>query len=349
MPFRSLCRQERSFFECIDTFLSASRSSSKTCFRYPHRAERKSWAPRTHARSVYQTLLKRSLRAFSGYSTTSTLTSHIWVFLPLNFLTSEYDYEAPLEKWTAILRLAHLWQFPKIKALATRKLDRIDIEPVDKAVMAREYEVDPAYSWLEQANTAIGEREEAITESEGGRLGLDAVVRLAGLRERIRKTRFEQEKNTLLQVYASPRPVSPNPSILDGGLELREEDAIVKSLAFSRPCTPRSINASPLEYLPKSPAPVRDAELHAHPADEPVPPDNTLNSPFNVSVPPHSSFGTYPSTFWSVPVPVTDSLNSAYEPTDSLEPSSFGRAKGKKGKKGKKSEEESDSIPRMWG
>lgn len=323
MPFRSLCRQEHSFFECIDTFLSASRSSSKTCFRYPHRAERKSWALRTHARSVYQTPLKRSLRAFSGYSTTSTLTSHIWAFLPLNLLTSEYDYEAPLEKWTAILRLAHLWQFPKIKALATRKLDRIDIEPVDKAVMAREYQVDPAYGWLEQAYAAIGEREESITESEGERLGLDAVVQLADLRERIRKTRFEQEKNTLLHnVHASPRP-SPvvsarsSPPSLHGGLALSEEDA----------APPFSLARS-IEW--RSP-PVRDAELYAlqDPANMlGVPSGNTLTSPFNVSVPPDFLFGTCSSS--TIPVAVAAPIDAVYDSELELEK---GRSKKKKGKK----------------
>lgn len=61
------------------------------------------------------------------------------VFLSSSF--SEYDYEAPLEKWTAILRLAHMWQFPKVKSLAMRKMDKLDIEPVDKAVIARDYKL----------------------------------------------------------------------------------------------------------------------------------------------------------------------------------------------------------------
>lgn len=263
------------------------------------------------------------------------MTSHIWALLPLNLLTSEYDYDAPLEKWTAILRLAHLWQFPKIKALATRKLDRIDIEPVDKAVMAREYQIDPAYGWLEQAYAAIGEREESISQSEGERLGLDAVVRLANLRERVQKTRFEQEKNTLLRnIHESPRPspvvsARPSPSSPHGGLELREEDAIENTPADIPPRSPSgwSFNFSPIKSPPKSPVCYTE-QLPVRPADGSVPPGNTLNSAFNVSIPLDFSFGTQPS----VPTPVT--TNAAYEPTDSLEP--FGGGGGKKGKKGKK-------------
>lgn len=132
----------------------------------------------------------------------------------LNPFISEYEYEAPLEKWAAILRLAHMWQFQKIKALATRKLDKLDIEPIDKAVMALQYEVDPDFGWLEQAYTAIGEREEPISKAEAERLGLDVVVHLAELRERIRKTRFEQEKIELQQMSIATHVPSPttNPS-----------------------------------------------------------------------------------------------------------------------------------------
>lgn len=107
-----------------------------------------------------------------------------------------------------------MWQFLKVKALATRKLDELDIEPVDKAVMAYRHEVDPAFGWLEQAYTAIGEREESISRAEAERLGLDVVVHLAGLRERIRKTRFEKEKIELQQMSIATHVPSPttNPS-----------------------------------------------------------------------------------------------------------------------------------------
>lgn len=191
--------------------------------------------------------------------------------------------------------------------------------------MAREYQVDPAYGWLEQAYAAIGEREESISQSEGERLGLDAVVRLANLRERIRKTRFEQEMNTLLQnVHASPRPspvvsARPSPPSLHGGLALSEEDA-------APPFSP----ARSIEWLPRSP-PVRDAELYAlqDPANElGVPSRNTLTSPLNVSVPPDFLFGTCSSS--TIPVAVVAPIDAVYDSELVLEK---GKSKKKKGKK----------------
>ena len=111
-----------------------------------------------------------------------------------------------------------MWQFPKVKDLAVRKMDGLVIPPVDKAVMAREYEVDPTLGWLEQAYAALGAREDPITKVEGLRLGLDVVLQLAELRERIRKRRFEEEKNVMgsqsigrAPSIAYPIPASPPP------------------------------------------------------------------------------------------------------------------------------------------
>ncbi|KAH8115180.1 hypothetical protein DFH11DRAFT_1587378 [Phellopilus nigrolimitatus] len=111
-------------------------------------------------------------------------TRFLWVFYNPN-----YSYDASVEKWSSILRLAHLWKFPKVKELAVREMDRLDIAPVDKAVMAREYEVDPARRWLDTAYAALGARDSPLTKNEGLRLGLDVVLHLAEVRERIRERR----------------------------------------------------------------------------------------------------------------------------------------------------------------
>ena len=96
-----------------------------------------------------------------------------------------------MERWSAILRLAHLWNFPKVKELAVQEMDKLRIAPVKKVLMARKYEVDPKYQWLEKAFTALGVRDAPISKAEGEKLGLDDVVLLAELRERIRKRRSE--------------------------------------------------------------------------------------------------------------------------------------------------------------
>lgn len=68
-------------------------------------------------------------------------------------------------------------------------MDTLEIPPVDRAVWAREFDVDPQRRWLEQAYAALGARAEPLTKSEGLRLGLDAVLQLAQVREQIRERR----------------------------------------------------------------------------------------------------------------------------------------------------------------
>ncbi|THH02052.1 hypothetical protein EW145_g6806, partial [Phellinidium pouzarii] len=104
-------------------------------------------------------------------------------------LTSDYNYVASVGKWSSILRLAHIWRFPKVKELAVREMDKLEVAPVDRAVMAREFEVDPARKWLDSAYAALGARDAPLTKTEGLRLGLDVVLQLAEVRERIRERR----------------------------------------------------------------------------------------------------------------------------------------------------------------
>lgn len=101
-----------------------------------------------------------------------------------------------MERWSAILRLSHIWKFPKIKDLAVRELDNLQVPAVDKALMARNFEIDPCYGWLAKAYAALGAREAPISKLEGEKLGLDTVLHLAELREKIRKRRFEEKTST---------------------------------------------------------------------------------------------------------------------------------------------------------
>lgn len=83
-------------------------------------------------------------------------------------------------------------------------MDLLPISPVDKAVMAREYQVDPERRWLETAYAALGAREEPLTKEEGRRLGLDVVLLLARVRERIReRKRRECEEREAREVRES--------------------------------------------------------------------------------------------------------------------------------------------------
>lgn len=102
-----------------------------------------------------------------------------------------------------------MWKFPKVKELAVREMDKLDISPVDKAVMAREFEVDPARRWLDTAYAALGAREEPLTKNEGLRLGLDVVLHLAEVRERIRARRRMAAES---RAQTPPPPPPPSAS-----------------------------------------------------------------------------------------------------------------------------------------
>lgn len=94
------------------------------------------------------------------------------------------QYEATVDEWSSILRLAHLWKFQDIKELAIRYLDKMTIEPVHQAALAQTCDVE--LNWKLNSYNAIGIREEPLTEEEGLRLGLTTTTRLVRARERIR-------------------------------------------------------------------------------------------------------------------------------------------------------------------
>ena len=58
------------------------------------------------------------------------------------------------------------------------------MSPVDKIVLAQEFDING--HWLLGAYTALCERPEPLTISEGARLGLETAMRVAQLREQLR-------------------------------------------------------------------------------------------------------------------------------------------------------------------
>ncbi|ESK97280.1 hypothetical protein Moror_17845 [Moniliophthora roreri MCA 2997] len=65
----------------------------------------------------------------------------LWVFYnPIHGV-----YKAPVSDWTDILKLAHLWEFPEIKALAVRELQALDMPAVDRISLYEKFGVDQAF------------------------------------------------------------------------------------------------------------------------------------------------------------------------------------------------------------
>lgn len=96
-------------------------------------------------------------------------------------------WNASLEEWTSILALAHQWQFDEVKRLAVEEMEKLVIPAVEKAVLAQKYDV--GRGWLETAYATLGARTDHLSIEDGYRLGLENVVRLGNVRERIREAR----------------------------------------------------------------------------------------------------------------------------------------------------------------
>ena len=75
-----------------------------------------------------------------------------------------------------------MWQFHKIRATAIKAMEGLAMEPIDKIVVARKFDVSP---WLVPSLNELVQREKPIDLSEGNRLGLEWVLKLAQLRERV--------------------------------------------------------------------------------------------------------------------------------------------------------------------
>ncbi|KAF8483648.1 hypothetical protein DFH94DRAFT_319337 [Russula ochroleuca] len=104
----------------------------------------------------------------------------LWVFYNPKYSL----YDATVEEWTSILKLAHQWDFVGVKSLAIRELEQIKIHPLQKISIYHSYGIDRCL--LQAAYTAFAIRDEPITIEEGQELGLETVVQLARARELVR-------------------------------------------------------------------------------------------------------------------------------------------------------------------
>lgn len=75
-----------------------------------------------------------------------------------------------------------MWQFQDIRAGAIKALESLTLsmDPVDKIVMARKFDVSP---WLITSLHALARREKPLDLSEGNRLGLEWALKVAEVRE----------------------------------------------------------------------------------------------------------------------------------------------------------------------
>ncbi|KAH9008269.1 hypothetical protein EDB83DRAFT_2457130 [Lactarius deliciosus] len=109
--------------------------------------------------------------------TKSDFERFLWVFYNPKYSL----YDASIEEWTSILKLAHTWNCIEVKELAIRGLESLQIPALQKVVLYQRYDVDR--SRLQTAYTALTVRDEPITIEEGRELGLETSLLLARARE----------------------------------------------------------------------------------------------------------------------------------------------------------------------
>ena len=80
-----------------------------------------------------------------------------------------------------MLKLSSMWQFHKIRATAIKNMETITMDLVDKIVIARRFDIP---TWLVPTLNALIQRESPVGLSEGNRLGMEWVLKVAEVRER---------------------------------------------------------------------------------------------------------------------------------------------------------------------
>ncbi|KAH7928669.1 hypothetical protein BV22DRAFT_1126329 [Leucogyrophana mollusca] len=85
-----------------------------------------------------------------------------------------------LAEWTPVLKLSSMWEFELVKKVAVEKMQSFEIDPVEKACLAKECDVP---QWLVPALNEIAKRREPIGVEDVEKLGLDLALKMAAVRE----------------------------------------------------------------------------------------------------------------------------------------------------------------------
>ncbi|RXW16652.1 hypothetical protein EST38_g9202 [Candolleomyces aberdarensis] len=95
-------------------------------------------------------------------------------------------YNAPIASWFTILKLAHRWDFPGVKAFALRELKRRELEVplVTRIRLYQDYEAPPEY--LVPLYGELCARDLTPTEDEAMELGFERMYRVFKARELLR-------------------------------------------------------------------------------------------------------------------------------------------------------------------
>ncbi|KAF7309862.1 hypothetical protein MIND_00358300 [Mycena indigotica] len=86
----------------------------------------------------------------------------------------------PKDDWISVLKLSTMWFFIAARDLAITRLDTHNLSPVERIVLARQYDVS---KWLRSAYTELCTREEGITLADAETIGYRTTVQMYQVRE----------------------------------------------------------------------------------------------------------------------------------------------------------------------
>jgi len=104
----------------------------------------------------------------------------LWVFYNPKYSI----YDATVDDWSAILKLAFDWRFGEVKKLCCRELEKFEIAPMQKIELYQTYELDKKL--LIPSYIAMCMRPQPLSIKEGRQLGLETALLIATAREHAR-------------------------------------------------------------------------------------------------------------------------------------------------------------------
>ncbi|KAG9312167.1 hypothetical protein JVU11DRAFT_7458 [Chiua virens] len=193
----------------------------------------------------------------------------LWVFYNPKYSV----YEAPLETWLSILKLANRWSFDSVKELSVRELEKIEIEPTEKITIYHDNNISRLY--LIPSYIDVCKRDKPLSFREGMKLGMETVLRVAEARERLRQQAaescmrtptFEDFEDAQVEVLireifqlgsrpTSPSPATPHSNGINGSTNgfVKLNPAPSGNLPKANAATPAPATATtPATALPKS-------------------------------------------------------------------------------------------------
>jgi len=87
-----------------------------------------------------------------------------------------------VDEWTSVLKLSTKWEFRMLRLAAIDTLISLQIGPVERIVLARQYDIR---HWMAPALNELAKRPQPLGLEEGIRLGLETALKLASVRERM--------------------------------------------------------------------------------------------------------------------------------------------------------------------